>query len=141
MGHPEDNLQVQLNAGVMAAVDNFTYLGSNITNDGEVTNEVGVRLGKAARAFGCLRSSIFDNQTLSVHIRRDVYHATLLYGSETWAVKSPGVRRLESFHNRCIRMILGVSRTQQWKERITSTELADRFGMTENMEENIALSG
>ena len=51
MERPEDNLQVQLNAGVMAAVDNFTYLGSN---DGEVTNEVGVRLGKAARAFGCL---------------------------------------------------------------------------------------
>ena len=48
-------------------------------------------------------------------------------------VKSPSVRWLESFHNRCIRMILDVSRTQQWKEWITSTELADRFGMTENM--------
>ena len=36
------------------AVDNFTYLGSNITNDGEVVNKVSVRLGKAARAFAIL---------------------------------------------------------------------------------------
>ena len=91
MRSPENNLPIQLDAGVMVAVDDFTYLESNITND-EVANEVGVRLGKAARAFGYLRSSIFDNQTLSVHIRRDVYRAvilsTLLYGSETWVVKS-----------------------------------------------------
>ena len=72
-----------------------------------------------------------------IRIRREVYRpvmlSTLLYGSETCAVKSSGVRWLESFHNRCIRMILGVSMTQQWKEWITSTELADGFGMTENM--------
>ena len=46
MGSPEDNLPIQLDAGVMVAVDNFTYLRSNITNDSEVTNEVGVRLGR-----------------------------------------------------------------------------------------------
>ena len=51
------------------------------------------------------------------------------------------LRWLESFHNRCIRMILDVSGTKQWKERITSKELADRFGMTENMVGNIALDG
>ena len=34
---------------------NFTYLGSNITNDGEVVNEVSIHLAKAARAFGCLQ--------------------------------------------------------------------------------------
>ena len=62
MGCPEGNLSIQLKSGVIAAVDNFTYLGSNITNDGEVVSEVSVRLGKAARAFGCLRSFIFDNR-------------------------------------------------------------------------------
>ena len=36
-----------------------------------------------------------------VQIRKGVYHAvvlsTLLYGSETWVVKSPSVRQLEGF--------------------------------------------
>ena len=48
-------------------------------------------------------------------------------------LKSPSIRCLEGFHNRCIRVILGVSRTRQWKERITSKELASQFGMNENM--------
>ena len=86
MGYPKDNMPVQLEDGVIAAVDNFTCLGSNITNDGEIVNEVSARLGKAARAFECLRPSIFDNRALSVQIKRGVYRAvvmsTLLHGSE-----------------------------------------------------------
>ena len=142
MGSPGDNVPIQLENGVIAAVDSFTYLGSNITNDGEVANEVSLRLGKAARAFGCLRSSIFDNRGLSVMIKRGVYRAvvlsSLLYGSETWVVKSPSIRRLEVFHNHCIRVILGVSRNRQWKERLTSKDLARWFGMDKNMADTIS---
>ena len=92
------------------------------------------RLGKAARAFGCVQSSIFDSQALSVQIKRGVYGAvvmsTLLHGSERWAVKSP---RLEGSHNYCIQVIIGLSKTRRWKERITTRELAGWLGMTENM--------
>ena len=76
---------------------------------------------------------------LSVQIKRGVYYAVvmsmLLYGSETWVVKGPSMRRLEGFHNCCIRISLGVSRTKQWKERIPSRELAGCFGMNEKMTE------
>lgn len=137
---PEDSLPVQLEEGEIDTVEAFTYLGSNITRDGEVQGEVAVRLGKASRAFGCLRSAIFQNQQLSVRIKREVYRvvvvlSTLLYGAETWTVKADSVRRLKGFHNRCIRSMLGVSRMQQWRERITSNELAETFGMMESMTE------
>ena len=118
MGCPEGNLLIQLESSVIATVDKFTYLESNIINDGEVVSEVSARLGKAARAFGCLQSSIFDSQALSVQIKRGVYCAvlmsTLLYGSdlETWAVKSPRIRRSEGFYNHCILVIMGVSKTE-----------------------------
>ena len=96
MGCPEGDLPIQLKSGEIAAVDNFTYLGSNITNDGKVAKEVSARMGKAARAFGC---SIFDNRSLSVQIKRGVYQAvamsTLFNGSETWVVKSLSIRQLE----------------------------------------------
>ena len=98
-----------------------------------------MRLGKASRAFGCLRSAIFQSQQLSVRIKREVYRAvvlsTLFYGAETWAVKAASVRRLRGFHNRCIRSMLGVSRLQQWREKITSRKLAETFGMTEDVTE------
>ena len=56
MGCPEaeDNRPIQLENGTRAAVDNFTYLGSNIINDGEIVSKVTARLGKAARAFAFL---------------------------------------------------------------------------------------
>ena len=42
---------------------------------------------------------------------------------------------MRGFHNRCIRSMLGVSRLQQWKQRITSRELAEAIGMMESMTE------
>ena len=75
-GCPEGNLPIQLENGVIA---DFTYLGSNIINDGKVVNEVSARLGKAARALGCMQSSIFDSQALSVQIKRGVYCAVVMY--------------------------------------------------------------
>ena len=55
--------------------------------------------------FGCLRQSVFANKFLSVDAHRCVYLATvvatLLYGSETRAVKARQVWRLEVVHNYC----------------------------------------
>ena len=127
-----DALPVLLEEGKIEIVQDFTYLGSNITRDGEVTDEVKCRIGKAARAFGCLQKPIFQNRCLSVETKRKVYRAVvlsvLLYGAETWTIKAESVRRLSGFHNRCVRTIMGVTKYQQWKERISSRRLAAAFG-------------
>ena len=54
-------------------------------------------------------------------------------GSETWAVKADQLRRLEVFHNRCVRGILGVSRHQQWRDHISTEQLAVQFGMCDGI--------
>ena len=135
----EDSLPVQLASGEIAMVEDFTYLGSNISRDCEVKSEIVTRIGKASRAFGCLKAAWFQNSQLSTDIKREVYRAvvlsTLLYSAETWTVKAESVRKLSGFHNRCIRSMLGVSRIKQWKERITSKELAETFGITADMAE------
>ena len=83
-------------------------------SDGEVKDKVKSRIGKAARAFGCLQRSIFNNCHLSVETKRKVYGAAvlsvLLYGAETWTAKAESIRHLSGFHNRCIRTIIGVSK-------------------------------
>ena len=45
------------------------------------------------------------------------------------------VRRLNGFHNRCVRSILGVSRHRQWKERISTRQLAKAVGMEYTMDD------
>ena len=82
---------------------------------------------------------VSDSQSLpiSLCVHRCVYFstvvATLLYRSETWAVKADQTRRIEMFHNCCVRGMLGVSRHQQWREGISSEQLAVEFGMTDGV--------
>ena len=110
----------------------FMYLSSNLSSDCEATSEVKCTLARASKAFGALRVPIF-NSHLSINTKRSVYTAViisiLLYGAETWTLKAPAVRMLTSFHNRCVRTILGVTRYSQWKEHITTAQFSARFGM------------
>ena len=134
-----DTAPVQVDSGSIDVVQDFTYLGSNITDDGEVGSEVGTRIAKAARAFGCLKKAVFQNPHLSTATRRKVYQATvmsvLLYGAETWATKAKSMRRLNGFHNHCVRTIMGVSRHHQWKNRISTRQLAVAVGIEESMDD------
>ena len=131
---------IQTESGSIEMVDSFPYLGSIVANDGEVTSELSARIAKAARAFGCLRKPVFQDSNLSLStVYRAMVLSVLLYGAETWTIKANHVKRLRSFHNRCIRTILGVTRYQQWKERITSKRLAASFGMEEPIEDSLML--
>ena len=57
----------------------------------------------------------------------------MMYGEETWTLKAERVRHLTTLHNRCVRTILGVTRYQQWEQRLTSKALANRFGMSQTL--------
>ena len=130
----DDVTPLSVEGSKIEIVTEFTYLGSCLCNDGEVTREVACRIAKASRVFGSLRNAIFMNRTFSVSTKRNVYKAVvvsiLLYGAETWTIKAPDLQQqLTTFHNCCVRTILGVSRYQQWRERITANNFSEAFGM------------
>ena len=129
----DDVSPVLVDGGEIEMVEEFTYPGSKLSCDGEISPEVSCRIARASKAFGCLKVPVFLNCTLSTDTKRAVYKAVvvsiLLYGAETWTLKAPDVRRLNSFHNRCVRTILGVTRFQQWQSRITSRQLSGQFGL------------
>ena len=54
--------------------------------------------------------------------------SVLLYGSECWTPLKKDLKKLDSFHNRCVRTILGITNKQQWSQRITSLEIRQRWG-------------
>ena len=51
--------------------------------------------------------------------------STLLYGSEAWTTYMHQERRLNTFHMRCLKRILGI----KWQDHIPYSEILNRAGM------------
>ena len=94
------------------AVCQFTYLGSTITDNLSLEAEINKRNGKAASTLARLTARVWTSPKLSVKTKMAVYNAcvisTLMYGSETWTTYAGQERRLNTFHLRSIRRILGI---------------------------------
>ena len=92
------------------------------------------RLAQASGLLGFLRSPILQCVNISVHTKLLVYRAIvisdLLYSAETWPIKVNRIRRLRTFRHQCIRAILGISRHEQWEERLLSAPLIELAGWT-----------
>ena len=78
---------------VCMMVKHFSHLGSIMSRDGDVTEDVKCRIVKISRVYGCLRGLIFNNPILPFPIKRAVYKAIVLWycymGIE---IRRPGVR-------------------------------------------------
>ena len=126
---------------VIESVKEFCYLGSIIEGRGGNEKDVQVRIAKASRGFGALRQCVFEDRHLSLKTKVKVYRcvvlAILLYGSETWVLKKKQIGSLEKFHNRCMRGILGITRGQQWEQRIKTSEIRGLVGLSESMDDSI----
>jgi len=52
----------------------------------------------------------------------------LMYGAESWAIKEPIIKKVETFQNWCMLCILGVSQTEQRIRHLTSSKIRIMFG-------------
>ena len=111
------------------AVCQFTYLGSTITDNLSLDAEIDKRIGKAASTLARLTARVWTSPKLSVKTNMAVYNAcvisTLMYGSETWTTYAGQERRLNSFHMRSIRRILGIS----WQDKVSNADVLSRAGL------------
>jgi hypothetical protein len=112
----------------LTEVDQFTYLGSLIRNDGDSEVDVVCRIGKASAIFNQLRP-IWASSTITRSIKLRMYTTIVLptatYGCEAWKVTVAVTRKLDVFHQRCLRRILRIT----YLDRITNREVLHRSGM------------
>ena len=107
-------------------VDHFKYLGSTISSSGSLDKEIEARISKASQALGRLRKKVLNQHNISLSTKLKVYNAvvlpSLLYGSETWTLYRKHIKKLEKFHMRALRSIIGI----RWQDRITNLEILDQ---------------
>ena len=63
--------------------------------------------------------------------------SVLLYQAECWTPLRRHEKRLNTFHHRCVRTIIGISNRQQCSERITKAEVRRRWGDEETVSEKV----
>ncbi|BHF60198.1 hypothetical protein SprV_0100316100 [Sparganum proliferum] len=121
--------QISVNGTQLQVVENFPYLGSTLSHNTKIDDEVANRISKASQAFGRLQSTVWNRHGLQLSTKLKMYKAvilpTLLYGAETWAVYAKQARRLNHFHLSCLRRILRLN----WQDRIPDTEVLERTGI------------
>nr|VZI16970.1 unnamed protein product [Spirometra erinaceieuropaei] len=121
--------QISVNGTQLQVVENFPYLGSTLSRNTKIDDEVANRISKASQAFGRLQSTVWNRHGLQLSTKLKMYKAvilpTLLYGAETWTVYAKQARRLNHFHLSCLRRILRL----KWQDRIPYIDVLERTGI------------
>jgi hypothetical protein len=109
-------------------IQEFVYLGSKVTTDGDCDQDVNTRINKDNQAFAMLRP-IWRTTSLSIHTKIKIFKSSvlsvLLYGSECWKTTTAVEQKLELFQNKCLRRILKIF----WLNTISKEELLRRTGV------------
>lgn len=120
-------------------VNRFKYLGSFISSDCTMKQEITARIQATSCAFGRLKDRVFNNRDLAMITKMKVYKQCLipilLYGSETWTLYAHEIRQLRTLQQRHIRSILKI----KWDDFVSNEEVLRRSNV-EDIEISLAKS-
>ena len=109
---------ISIGEHTLEVMEDFTYLCFTISSNLSWNTELNTRIWKAVTAMGRLTKRIWSNAILTTNTKMKVYQACvlsiLLYGSESLTLCSRQKRRLNAFHMRRLRKILGIV----WQDRV-----------------------
>ena len=117
-----NELTIKIDDTTVKESDSFQYLGSTICANGDSHKEIMIRIGKAGSSFSNIQKILQKGmlgQNNKLKIYQSLVLSILLYGCETWQIYASDQAKLNAFHTRCLRKIIGVT----YKDRITNEEV------------------
>jgi len=128
----ERNDSVRTDKSTFERVEDFKYLGTILTHQNSVPEEIKsrLRLGNACYySVQNLLSSKLLPKNLKIKIYRTIILPVVLYGCETWSLILRDQRKLRVFENMMLRRIFGHRRDEvkgDWR-RLHNEELNDLY--------------
>jgi len=113
-------------------VEEFKYLGTILTNQNSIAEEIKSRLKSGSACYHSVQnvlSSRLLSKNLNIKIYRTIILPVVLYGCETWSLTLREERKLTVFKNRVLRKIFGPRRdevTGEWR-RLHNEELNNLY--------------
>jgi hypothetical protein len=102
-------------------VEKFKYLGTKLTNQNDIHDEIKSRLNSGNACYYSVQnlfSSRLISKNLQIKIYKTVILPVVLYGCETWSLTLGKEHRLRVFENRVLRRIFGPKREEDrsWRK-------------------------
>ena len=101
----------QIDGETMETVEDFIFLGSKITADGDCSHEIKRCLFFGRKAITNLEN-IFKSRDITlltkVHLVKAIVFPVVKYGCESWTIKKAELRRIDAFELRCWKRVLRV---------------------------------
>ncbi len=117
-----NNQPVTINNQQLEEGNEFTYLGSKVSTDGDSGKDVSTRLSKENQAFGLL-NPVWRSTKLTLQTKLRIFKSNvllvLLYGSECWKATKEISRKLDVFQTKCLRRIKRIF----WPNKISNKDL------------------
>jgi hypothetical protein len=102
-------------------VDTFKYLGSVLNEENYIGLEIRSKVmagNKCYYALGSIMRSKSISQKSKLKIYRTVIKPIIIHASETWVIKEKGIRMLNVWRRKILRMIFGANKEgNEWKIR------------------------
>ena len=113
---------ITINQEPLVLATSFTYLGSTVSSNAKLEEELRNRLGKANKAFGNLCQRLWNNRHVSIRAKCKVYRvvvlSTLLSAAEVWTIYRTEVKKLHANIMRQLRelwILNGMARSTMMK--------------------------
>ena len=132
-GRPFSNIRIGTEE--FEAVNEFTYLGSSINTENDITQEIKRRIMIANRTLFVLSKilrSKFVRRNTKLKIYKTLVIPVLMYGADSWTLSEADKNMLGVFERKVLRMIFGpVCVNNEWRSRYNQlyndTEIVDRI--------------
>ena len=111
---------IMVDGNQLNSVLEFTYLGSTISSNGCIDNEIQRRMVKASASIGRLRQRHWNSQHVSVRVKGKIYTVqSCCPHPEAGIVYRPQVKKLHAFMMRHLRSIMRIT----WMDNVTNKEI------------------
>ena len=123
---------VRIDNSSIESVEEFKYLGTTLTNQNSIREEIKSRLkfrNACYHSVQNLLSSSLLSKNLKIKIYRTIILPVVLYGCETWSLTLREERRMRVFENRVLRRLFAPKRdevTGEWR-KLHNEELRDLY--------------
>jgi len=123
---------VRIDNSTFEKVEWFKYLGTNLTNQNSIAEEIKSRLRSGNACYHSVQkllSSRLLSKNLKMKLYRTIILPVVLYGCEAWSLTLREERKLRLFENTVLRRIFGPRRdevTGEWR-RLHNEELNNLY--------------